>query len=63
MVSSCARFNVKPHECLMIGDRPSSDVAGARAIGMPAVLISRSGAVPASLAPGTRVIKSLSELL
>jgi len=62
-LDACARFNVKPSECLMIGDSPSSDVAGALSIGMPAVMISRSGAVSASLPAGTRVIKSLLELL
>jgi putative hydrolase of the HAD superfamily len=62
-LDACARFGVEPGECLMIGDSPSSDIAGAHAIGMPAVLISRSGLVPASLPAGTRVISSLSELV
>jgi HAD superfamily hydrolase (TIGR01509 family) len=62
-LKACARFGVKPSQCLMIGDSPSSDIAGAGAIGMPAVLIWRNDGVPASLPEGTRVIKSLSELL
>lgn len=62
-LDACRRFGVEPSQCLMIGDSPSSDIAGARAIGMPAVLISRSGSVPHALPEGTRVIASLSELL
>ncbi len=62
-LDACKRFGVRPAECLMIGDSLSSDVAGAQAIGMPAALISRSGSVPERLPSGTRVIKSLSELL
>lgn len=31
-------LKVSPHECLMIGDRPSRDIAGARALGMKTCL-------------------------
>lgn len=62
-LDACKRFGVEPNECLMIGDSPSSDIAGALAIGMPAVLISRSGLVPAALPAGANVIKSLLALV
>jgi HAD superfamily hydrolase (TIGR01509 family) len=62
-LEACARFGVEPSQCLMIGDSLSSDIAGARAIGMPTVLIWRNETLPTSLPEGTRVIKSLSELI
>ncbi len=61
-LEACSRFNVDPSRCLMIGDSLSSDIAGALSIGMPAVLLVRSGEVPAGLPEGTRVIRSLLEL-
>lgn len=37
-----ARLDAQPGECLMIGDRPDTDIAGAVRLGMPAALV-RSG--------------------
>ncbi len=39
---ACARLGVEPADCLMIGDRPDTDIAGAMAVGMRAALV-RSG--------------------
>jgi HAD superfamily hydrolase (TIGR01662 family) len=61
-LDACKRFNIDPSRGLMIGDSPSSDIAGALACGMQTVLILRSGEVPASLPKNTRVVRSLSEL-
>ncbi|MBK1620030.1 haloacid dehalogenase [Lamprobacter modestohalophilus] len=36
---ACARLDVEPADCLMIGDRPDTDIAGALAIGMRAALV------------------------
>jgi putative hydrolase of the HAD superfamily len=35
------QLQVRPEECLFVGDRPRWDVAGARAVGMEALLIDR----------------------
>ncbi|MBK1704171.1 HAD-IIA family hydrolase [Halochromatium glycolicum] len=39
---ACARLGCEPADCLMIGDRPDTDIAGALAVGMRAALV-RSG--------------------
>jgi putative hydrolase of the HAD superfamily len=39
----CARLDVKPEECVFIGDEPRWDYDGAHAVGMRAVLIDRIG--------------------
>lgn len=36
-------LDVEPTEALMVGDSPADDIAGARALGMPAVLLDRLG--------------------
>lgn len=36
---ACARLGVEPADCLMIGDRPDTDIAGAIAAGMRAALV------------------------
>ncbi len=46
---------VSARDALFVGDSPETDVAGARAVGMRAVLVARDGAAPA----GTEVITSL----
>jgi putative hydrolase of the HAD superfamily len=51
-----ARLDVDPGRTLHVGDDPETDVGGARAAGIEAVLIDRSGAGP----PGS--IRSLAEL-
>lgn len=59
---ACTAFGVTPERCLMVGDSPSSDIAGAASVGMPAVLIARTQTAPNALPANTRVIKSLSAL-
>jgi HAD superfamily hydrolase (TIGR01662 family) len=50
-----------PHESVMVGDSVEHDVAGARGLGMRAVLVSRSGA-PATCPPDVPVISTLRDL-
>ncbi len=38
---ACRRFNVRPEECLMIGDNLTADIKGALSCGMKAALIDR----------------------
>jgi REG-2-like HAD superfamily hydrolase len=56
---ACARLDVSPGECVHVGDHFYSDVLGARAAGLRAVMIDRKGG--GSTAPVT-VIASLGEL-
>ena len=37
-LSACERLEVRPEECLFIGDWPERDIAGAKAVGMKTVL-------------------------
>ncbi|MGH9175997.1 MAG: HAD family hydrolase, partial [Vicinamibacterales bacterium] len=78
-VSSAEHGYMKPHRSIferalmqasvpagnavMVGDSLKADIEGALAAGMRAVLLRRSGEVPASLPPGVTVIRSLTELL
>ncbi|MGH9383675.1 MAG: HAD family hydrolase [Vicinamibacterales bacterium] len=56
------RAGVAAHESVMVGDSLKADVAGALAVGMRAVLLRRSGEVPADVPRGVAVIQSLTEL-
>jgi putative hydrolase of the HAD superfamily len=49
----------EPRAALMVGDSPRDDVAGARAVGMHALLLDRAGLHPDAL----ERIEALSELL
>jgi FMN phosphatase YigB (HAD superfamily) len=52
-----------PGEIVMVGDSVSDDVAGARAVGMTAVLLRRRGsAAPPDLDPPLVSIDSLSDI-
>ncbi|MDA1265479.1 MAG: HAD-IA family hydrolase, partial [Planctomycetota bacterium] len=55
-----ARLGVEPGRVLHIGDRADTDVAGARAAGIRAVLLDRSGRM--SPPPGVRVVNGLAEV-
>ncbi len=57
------KARVSPAEALMVGDSLRADVEGARAVGMRAVLIRRSGEQPAVVPAGVRVITRLDQLL
>lgn len=54
------RLGVPADEALHVGDRLDTDVAGARAAGIRAVLLDRSGRMSAP--PDVRVVRSLAEL-
>jgi putative hydrolase of the HAD superfamily len=56
------RSAVTPQYAVMVGDRPIADIAGARAIGMRAVLLSNEAVPAGSVAPEAH-ITCLSELL
>ena len=57
--------DVAPHAALHVGDSVETDVAGARAAGIAAVLIDRDGSYgrPGAVPAGVPVIGSLSEVL
>ena len=44
------RLGIEPALCVHVGDDPLTDVAGAEAAGMPALLVDRSGRAAGSLA-------------
>ena len=54
-------LGVEPGEAVYVGDRPEVDLAGARAAGMPAVLVDRTGKV--DLPEDAPVISDLRALL
>jgi putative hydrolase of the HAD superfamily len=54
-----ALAGVDPENALHVGDSPSEDVAGARACGIPAILLARAGGAPSPDAP---TIAGLDEL-
>ncbi|OFW42505.1 MAG: hypothetical protein A3J29_07015 [Acidobacteria bacterium RIFCSPLOWO2_12_FULL_67_14b] len=56
------RAGVAAAHSLMVGDSLKHDVEGALAAGMQAVLLRRSGEVPAGLPADVRVIQTLTEL-
>jgi FMN phosphatase YigB (HAD superfamily) len=56
------RLAVEPQHAVMFGDRPIDDIAGARAIGMRAVLLPND-AVPAGPVAPDATITTLSALL
>ena len=60
--SALAKAGVRPEEAVMVGDSIKHDIDGALAIGMRAVLLRRSGEVPADLPAGLPVIHSLTVL-
>ena len=54
------KLQAEPQDCIFVGDNPTWDVAGPRAVGIEAVLIDRRGAIGDS---AEKSIKSLYELL
>ena len=61
--AALARAGVRAEEAMMVGDSFRHDIEGAVNAGWHAVLLRRSGEVPAALPPGVAVIKTLPELL
>jgi len=56
-------MNVAPHEAVMVGDSMKQDIAGARRIGMKAVLVNRSPEAPAiNDTDGIPIVRTLTEL-
>jgi len=55
------RMQVRADQAVMVGDSLTHDVAGARLVGMRAILLARGGAPPAT-GDGVEVIRSLDEL-
>jgi HAD superfamily hydrolase (TIGR01662 family) len=60
--AALGQLAVAPHEAVMVGDSFAHDIAGARALGMKGVLVSRSGGAPPAHV-GVPVIRSLRELV
>ncbi len=60
--AALTKAGVRPEEAVMVGDSIKHDIDGALAIGMRAVLLRRSGEVPANLPAGLRVIQTLTVL-
>jgi HAD superfamily hydrolase (TIGR01662 family) len=56
------RAGVEAASSLMVGDSVKADVSGALAAGMRAVLLRRSGDIPADAPAGVPIIRSLTEL-
>jgi len=51
------------HDSVMIGDNPSSDIAGANAIGMHSIWFNPTGAAPEPGVAATHTVRRLDELL
>ena len=60
--AALAKAGVGAGDAVMVGDSIAHDIDGALAAGMRAVLLRRSGEMPAGLPPGLPVIASLREL-
>lgn len=60
--AALAKAGVRPDEAMMVGDSIRHDIDGALAIGMRAVLLRRSGEVPADVPAGLPVIQTLTVL-
>lgn len=60
--TALARAGVTAGESVMVGDSMKHDIEGALAAGMGAVLLRRSGEMPASAPAGLRVITTLADL-
>ena len=60
--TALSKAGVPASEAVMVGDSLAHDIDGALAAGMRAVLLRRSGELPADLPPGLPVIKTLTDL-
>ena len=60
--AALTKAGVRPEEAVMVGDSIKHDIDGALAIGMRAVLLRRSGEVPADLPAGLPVVTTLTDL-
>lgn len=65
-LEACRKFDVEPHECLMVGDNLEADIKGALGVGMSAALIDRADEIPPQAVanlPDVLHLSSLIELL
>ena len=53
------KLHIQPQDCIFIGDHPRWDLAGARAVGIEAILMDRQGAIQDA---GEVPVKDLHEL-
>jgi HAD superfamily hydrolase (TIGR01549 family) len=60
--AALAQAGVEARDAVMVGDSLKHDIDGARAAGLGAVLLRRSGEVPPGLPPDVPVITTLAEL-
>jgi putative hydrolase of the HAD superfamily len=61
--SICDRLGVEIADCVMVGDNPERDVAGAMAVGMASVWVSRNGRPQDARYPGDLACTDLSAIL
>jgi putative hydrolase of the HAD superfamily len=59
----CRELGVAPADCIMVGDNPARDVAGAMAAGIRSVWVSRNGRRRDERYPGDLACTDLSEML
>jgi putative hydrolase of the HAD superfamily len=59
----CRQLGVAPFDCVMAGDNPERDVAGAMAAGLKSVWVQRNGRAPDPRYPGDLTCTTLSALL
>jgi putative hydrolase of the HAD superfamily len=60
--AALAQAGVEARDAVMVGDSLKHDIDGARAAGLRAVLLRRSGEVPPGLPPDLPVITTLADL-
>jgi putative hydrolase of the HAD superfamily len=60
--AALAKVGAAPEEAVFVGDSVERDMAGARALGMPHVLVRADGADPFLCCPGDRFVRRLEEL-
>ncbi len=59
----CGALGVAPADCVMVGDNPERDIAGARHAGMRSVLVDRGLRPPDTRFPADLTVKSLLEMI
>lgn len=59
----CRELGVAPSECVMVGDNPERDVAGAMAVGMKSVWVQRNGRPSDARFPGDLACTDLAAML
>lgn len=59
----CRELGVAPAECVMVGDNPARDVAGAIAAGMQSVWVQRNNRIPSDRYPASLSCTDLSAMI